>query len=148
METLAGSTAHAFLPIKEMLGKLPDLQRAATAIFYRKCSSADCAAALKSLVHVYSTIGAHKASIEGECDNEALLDMLNRAHSGLEGIPELLGRLDLEAAAKNDKVNLFVGDAIPEDVRHLKEKIKGVQKELQRHLVDVAITLSTSDLKE
>lgn len=148
VEVLAGPAADVFLPVKEMIGKLPDLQRAATSIFYRKCSAADCAAALESLSLVYTTIAVHKATIAAGCSVGTLSSMLSAIHEGLAGISDLLRKLDLNAAKTNDKVNLFVGDAVSDDVRRLKDDIKGIERELRLHLRDVAATLGNPNLKE
>ena len=47
VDALAGSAADLFRPIKERISKLPDVQRAITGIFYRKCSVSECFKALR-----------------------------------------------------------------------------------------------------
>lgn len=148
VQQLCEGVGATFEPIRKMMHRLPDLERSLTAIFYGRCSPSAFAALLQALAGVQHTFAAESevlksalqgGSLGGGGGGEAglLLDAVAGISKGLEDVTDLLRAIDLEAAKKNDKVNLFVDDEGLEEVQNLKARIRGVDKELNEHLRDI-----------
>ena len=152
VEQLCGGAGATFDPVRKMMHRLPDLERSLTAIFYGRCSPSAFAALLQALSTVQQTFAAESEVLK-QCLNDGagaggLLTAAVRGISkGLEDVTDLLRAIDVEAAAKNDKVNLFVNDEGLEEIQELKAKIRGVDKELNEHLRDIARELQMPKTK-
>ncbi|XP_075922936.1 DNA mismatch repair protein Msh3 isoform X4 [Petromyzon marinus] len=126
---------------KELLWKLPDLERGLTSIYHRKCSTKEFSLIASSLERLCTETHALAASAQDQLSSPLLLGILLDVPRRLQHVQHYTRVLDKQAAKEGDKTRLFTDlTGFPRMLRR-SEEIRAVLEELREHRTEVRRTL-------
>ncbi|XP_078718377.1 DNA mismatch repair protein Msh3 [Lampetra fluviatilis] len=126
---------------KELLWKLPDLERGLTSIYHRKCSTKEFSLIASSLERLCTETHALAASAQDQLSSPLLLSILLDVPRRLQHIQHYTRVLDKQAAKEGDKTRLFTDLTGFPRMRRRSEEIRAVLEELREHRTEVRRTL-------
>ncbi|KAM4638527.1 DNA mismatch repair protein Msh3 isoform 3-T6 [Amazona ochrocephala] len=131
------SESSVFGQIRNLLCKLPDIERGLCSVFHKKCSTQEFFLIVSTLSRLDSEIQALVPVIHSYVKTPLLQNALLEIPELLSPVKYYLKILDEEAAKTGDKTQLFKDLTDFPVIRKKKEEILGVLSKIQLHLLDI-----------
>ena len=142
-ELLEGQSTAKVDKLGHLLGGIKaDLERSLIRIYYSKCTRPELLSTLQTLQKIASEF----ARVKSPADTGFKSDLLSEAVCSLPAISDVvvayLGKINPEAARRDDKYAFFRDDEETDDITNHKMGIAAVEQELDAHRKDAASKLS------
>uniref|UniRef100_A0A8V5GYX9 DNA mismatch repair protein MSH3 n=1 Tax=Melopsittacus undulatus TaxID=13146 RepID=A0A8V5GYX9_MELUD len=131
------SESSVFGQIRNLLCKLPDIERGLCSVFHKKCSTQEFFLIVSTLSCLDSEIQALVPVIHSYVKTPLLQNALLEIPALLFPVKHYLKILNEEAAKTGDKTQLFKDLTDFPVIRKKKEEILGVISKIQLHLLDI-----------
>uniref|UniRef100_A0A8D2PVN9 DNA mismatch repair protein MSH3 n=1 Tax=Zosterops lateralis melanops TaxID=1220523 RepID=A0A8D2PVN9_ZOSLA len=131
------SESSVFGQIRNLLCKLPDLERGLCSVFHKKCSTQEFFLIVSTLSRLDLEIQAFVPVIHSHVKSSLLKNALLEIPDLLSPVKQYLKILNEEAAKTGDKTQLFKDLTDFPVIRKKKEEIQDVLSKIQLHLPDI-----------
>ncbi|XP_076055515.1 DNA mismatch repair protein Msh3-like [Oratosquilla oratoria] len=141
VEELMTSDSPVIAAAKKCLEKLPDVEKALTTIFYKKCSTYDFWLTTKTLSQIHYELSKVGGNLEDCIKTKSLVELIESILSGLANVAPFMDNLDPVSAKDGKKTTLFCDVSMYPDVLKRKQEIKAVEDALNGLRSEIARTL-------
>ncbi|XP_065892619.1 DNA mismatch repair protein Msh3-like isoform X2 [Dysidea avara] len=133
--------------LREVLKKLPDVERSLTRILHGKCSPVEFTRAVGALVLVEKQLSAYHGVVHTEFTSQLLITTISQVVDNLRSVEPSLLMLNEDAAKTGDMEELFIDPHQFPDVLKEKNTINTIKNNMQELRKDFAKTLHTFGMK-
>ncbi|XP_038077644.1 DNA mismatch repair protein Msh3-like [Patiria miniata] len=147
VEELMHSDCEAMSRARDLLSKVPDLEKGICSIYHKKCSSAEFYTVVKSLSKLCHTLSSLQQLAKREMTSELLKVIFTETPSLLEGVNEFLLSINEKAAKDGNKTELFCDTSPFPGVERCQRSISEVLQKIQDHRREVRKVLRKPTLE-
>ncbi|CAG8641871.1 606_t:CDS:10 [Paraglomus brasilianum] len=134
VEEILHGTSPVLSTTQELLGKLPDLEKGLCKIHYAKCTPSELFRILSSLQRVSS---AYLPFSSLDLNSPLLTSIFTFLPKIKPCIDSFLSVINVGAAERQDKFNLFKNAEKYREIQQHKENISAVEKDLNTHMMEI-----------
>nr|XP_015218552.1 PREDICTED: DNA mismatch repair protein Msh3 [Lepisosteus oculatus] len=138
---ILSSESSALPAVRNLLGRLPDLERGICSIYHKKCSTQEFFLITSTLSRLEAELQAVLPAVQSQLSSSLLKDLLLTMPQLLSPAQHFLKVLNEKAAKTGDKTQLFTDLTDFPVIKRRKEEIQGVISEILEHRKDVRLIL-------
>ncbi|XP_033634237.1 DNA mismatch repair protein Msh3-like [Asterias rubens] len=137
VKELIESDCEALTQAKDLLARLPDLEKGICSIYHKKCSSAEFYTVVKSLSKLAHTLGSLQQLAEDQIKSELLKTILSETPSLLEDVHVFFQAINEKAAKEGNKTSLFCDTSTYPGVVRCESDITKVLGQIHDHRKEI-----------
>ncbi|MBN3317605.1 MSH3 protein, partial [Atractosteus spatula] len=138
---ILSSESSALPAVRNLLGRLPDLERGICSIYHKKCSTQEFFLITSTLSRLEAELQAVLPAVQSQLSSSLLKDLLLTTPQLLSPAQHFLKVLNEKAAKTGDKTQLFTDLTDFPVIKRRKEEIQGVISEILEHRKDIRLIL-------
>ncbi|XP_071104806.1 DNA mismatch repair protein Msh3-like [Haliotis cracherodii] len=141
VEELGCGSLSGLVKLRDVLAKLPDLEKGLCSIYYKKCSTGEFYLVCKALEKMFREMKTLSSSVGDQVKSTLIKTILTEVPGLLGEAKSFSGLINEKAARENDKPNLFSDESKFPQIVGRKKEMADVQLDLKDHLRDVRRTV-------
>nr|XP_006811682.1 PREDICTED: DNA mismatch repair protein Msh3-like [Saccoglossus kowalevskii] len=133
-----------FSKIKELLSKMPDIEKGLCSIYHKKCSTSEFLSVAKTLLNTSQDIQAIHSMVDDNINSKLLWTILHEIPVFLDDVHNFTNAISHQAAKDGDKTKLFINEMDYTNISKRKEDIEKILQDLNDHRSEIKLTLKSS----
>ncbi|XP_041367946.1 DNA mismatch repair protein Msh3-like [Gigantopelta aegis] len=132
--------------LRQVLSKMPDVDKGLCSIYHRKCSVAEFYTVIKSLEKIYKEMKMVVKTSGDQIQSTLIQNIVTDVPDLLADVTKFCSLINDKAAKENDKPNLFTDESVYPSIVERKAEIENVKKQLKDHRKEIRLKLGQPSL--
>ncbi|XP_077988845.1 DNA mismatch repair protein Msh3-like [Glandiceps talaboti] len=135
------SGSQVITKVKELLVKIPDIEKGLCSIYHKKSSTAEFVSVSKTLSKLVKELHGIQGLVQQDIKSSLLKTLLTEIPVFLDNIQSFTNAINEQAARDGDKTKLFADEEDYPRIKKRKKAIQDVLDDLEKHRREIRLTI-------